>query len=307
MLSSRLGQVDHHRGRRFRPGDRDAAVPTRHRTRLARHGFRRRTRSHRRAKIVDWYMDGKIRIDELITHNMPLDKINEPSTDARGQVDPQRGNLLIAGVVPAKRAFSAFTRVFDALGRARAGTHTPQSIERARRIGTRLRGDDTSLFLANPARAIERLVGAVGRVKGTVGLGAGAAVAFHKTGHGRSGIRRRRVGRVRRALGAEPARALVRLPGAVRGAEGHVGSRAGIDVALRRRRSGLFRRGGRRLHRNGRGRCGGRGNDGARRWRCAQLGPGGPACMAWRVAAEGSTKASHSSTTLNMVTTSTAA
>jgi len=27
-------------------------------------------------KIVDWYMDGKIRIDELITHTMPLDDIN---------------------------------------------------------------------------------------------------------------------------------------------------------------------------------------------------------------------------------------
>mgnify|MGYP000277153158 CR=1 FL=1 len=28
-------------------------------------------------KIVDWYMDGKIDIDDLITHTMPLDKINE--------------------------------------------------------------------------------------------------------------------------------------------------------------------------------------------------------------------------------------
>ncbi len=27
-------------------------------------------------KIVDWYMDGKIKIDELITHKMPLDDIN---------------------------------------------------------------------------------------------------------------------------------------------------------------------------------------------------------------------------------------
>jgi S-(hydroxymethyl)glutathione dehydrogenase/alcohol dehydrogenase len=27
-------------------------------------------------KIVDWYMDGKIAIDELITHTMPLDQIN---------------------------------------------------------------------------------------------------------------------------------------------------------------------------------------------------------------------------------------
>ena len=28
-------------------------------------------------KIVDWYMDGKINIDELITHTMPLEKIND--------------------------------------------------------------------------------------------------------------------------------------------------------------------------------------------------------------------------------------
>jgi len=28
-------------------------------------------------KIVDWYMDGRIRIDELITHRLPLDRINE--------------------------------------------------------------------------------------------------------------------------------------------------------------------------------------------------------------------------------------
>lgn len=28
-------------------------------------------------KIVDWYMDGKVRIDELITHKLPLARINE--------------------------------------------------------------------------------------------------------------------------------------------------------------------------------------------------------------------------------------
>jgi len=28
-------------------------------------------------KIVDWYMDGKIRIDDLITHKMPIEKIND--------------------------------------------------------------------------------------------------------------------------------------------------------------------------------------------------------------------------------------
>jgi S-(hydroxymethyl)glutathione dehydrogenase/alcohol dehydrogenase len=28
-------------------------------------------------KIVDWYMDGKIDIDSLITHRLPLERINE--------------------------------------------------------------------------------------------------------------------------------------------------------------------------------------------------------------------------------------
>jgi S-(hydroxymethyl)glutathione dehydrogenase/alcohol dehydrogenase len=28
-------------------------------------------------KIVDWYMDGRINIDDLITHTLPLARINE--------------------------------------------------------------------------------------------------------------------------------------------------------------------------------------------------------------------------------------
>ena len=28
-------------------------------------------------KIVDWYMEGKINIDDLITHKLPLERINE--------------------------------------------------------------------------------------------------------------------------------------------------------------------------------------------------------------------------------------
>ena len=28
-------------------------------------------------KIVDWYMDGRINIDDLITHKMPLERIND--------------------------------------------------------------------------------------------------------------------------------------------------------------------------------------------------------------------------------------
>ena len=28
-------------------------------------------------RIVDWYMEGKINIDDLITHILPLDRIND--------------------------------------------------------------------------------------------------------------------------------------------------------------------------------------------------------------------------------------
>jgi S-(hydroxymethyl)glutathione dehydrogenase/alcohol dehydrogenase len=28
-------------------------------------------------KIVDWYMENKINIDDLITHHLPLERINE--------------------------------------------------------------------------------------------------------------------------------------------------------------------------------------------------------------------------------------
>ena len=46
-------------------------------------------------RIVDWYMDGKIEIDPLITHTMPLDEINSGvRPDARRREHPQRGALL---------------------------------------------------------------------------------------------------------------------------------------------------------------------------------------------------------------------
>jgi S-(hydroxymethyl)glutathione dehydrogenase / alcohol dehydrogenase len=34
-------------------------------------------------KIVDWYMEGRIEIDPMITHTMPLDKINEAFASMR--------------------------------------------------------------------------------------------------------------------------------------------------------------------------------------------------------------------------------
>ena len=46
-------------------------------------------------KIVDWYMDKKINIDDLITHTLPLERINEGfDLMTKGEVHPQRGGLL---------------------------------------------------------------------------------------------------------------------------------------------------------------------------------------------------------------------
>ena len=46
-------------------------------------------------KIVDWYMDGKIQIDPMITHLLRLEDINRGlRPDARGRVDPVGGGLL---------------------------------------------------------------------------------------------------------------------------------------------------------------------------------------------------------------------
>ena len=48
-------------------------------------------------KIVDWYMEGKINIDDLITHKLPLDNINTGfDLMHAGQIDPQRRCLLIS-------------------------------------------------------------------------------------------------------------------------------------------------------------------------------------------------------------------
>jgi Zn-dependent alcohol dehydrogenase len=77
VLPQGLGRLgDHRRGGRG-PGDLDAPVPARHRPvwkGTAFGGARGRTDVPR---IVDWYMDGKLSIDELITHELPLERINE--------------------------------------------------------------------------------------------------------------------------------------------------------------------------------------------------------------------------------------
>ena len=46
-------------------------------------------------KIVDWYMQGKIQIDPMITHVMPLTEINNAfELMKRGEFDPRRGDVL---------------------------------------------------------------------------------------------------------------------------------------------------------------------------------------------------------------------
>ncbi len=78
MLPPRLGGLDHHRSRRSRPRDRHPPVPARHRPGLERHAPSAAPAGRTDVpRIVDWYMDGKIEIDPLITHTMPLEDINK--------------------------------------------------------------------------------------------------------------------------------------------------------------------------------------------------------------------------------------
>jgi Zn-dependent alcohol dehydrogenase len=76
-MPPRLGAIHHHRRGAFRRGNRDPAVPAGHRPvwkGTAFGGARDRTDV---PKIVDWYMEGKIEIDPMITHTMPLPDINK--------------------------------------------------------------------------------------------------------------------------------------------------------------------------------------------------------------------------------------
>ena len=78
VLPPRLGREHHHRRRR-----RPARRSRRGRSSWSPAGSGRAPPSAARRgrtdvpKIVDWYMEGKINIDDLITHTMPLDKIND--------------------------------------------------------------------------------------------------------------------------------------------------------------------------------------------------------------------------------------
>ncbi len=77
MLPQGVGRKYHHRRRRRRPGNATRPfqlVTGRVWRGTAFGGAKGRTEVPR---IVDWYMDGKINIDDLITHTMPLEMIND--------------------------------------------------------------------------------------------------------------------------------------------------------------------------------------------------------------------------------------
>ena len=92
------GEVDHHRrGRRgagdLAPGP-SSSSPAGCGRASAFGGARGRTDVPR---IVDWYMDGKINIDDLITHAMPLEQHQRGlRPDDAGREHPRRGDLLMA-------------------------------------------------------------------------------------------------------------------------------------------------------------------------------------------------------------------
>ena len=76
--ATRAGAEHHHRrapapGKEIAPG-RSSSLPGGFGRAAAFGGARGRTDVPR---IVDWYMEGKINIDDLITHTLPLERINE--------------------------------------------------------------------------------------------------------------------------------------------------------------------------------------------------------------------------------------
>ena len=93
------GRVDHHRRRRRGAGDRDAALPARHRPRLEGHGLRRRARPHRRAEDRRLVHGRQDRDRPMITHTLPLDDINRGFALMHcGREHPLGGGLLGRGV-----------------------------------------------------------------------------------------------------------------------------------------------------------------------------------------------------------------
>ena len=71
-----MGPELHHWCGGRRAGNFDTTFPAGHRSLLAGTAFGGARGRTDVPKIVDWYMEGKIHIDEMITHTMPLTEIN---------------------------------------------------------------------------------------------------------------------------------------------------------------------------------------------------------------------------------------
>jgi S-(hydroxymethyl)glutathione dehydrogenase/alcohol dehydrogenase len=77
VLPPRLGRQRDHRRRGRGPGDQHAPLPARHRTRVEGQRLRRRAGPHGRAEDRRLVHGQAIEIDSLITHKLPLERINE--------------------------------------------------------------------------------------------------------------------------------------------------------------------------------------------------------------------------------------
>ncbi len=126
-------------------------------------------------KIVDWYMEGKINIDDLITHRLPLERINEGFDLMKRGVPGSRAALIASGAlsgcatqvsqggqaVPAARAISpiacSIARAEGFVGqqgdviaeRARdaAGANSVRTIRPGQQVTMDFRGDRLNLKL----------------------------------------------------------------------------------------------------------------------------------------------------------------
>ncbi len=113
VLPSRLGHLDRHRRGRGRHGDRHAAVPARHRAQLAGTAFGGAKGRTDVPKIVDWYMDGKIEIDPMITHVLSWTRSTRASNLMHaGREHPVGGGLLTVETVSSAKAFGGTQGVY---------------------------------------------------------------------------------------------------------------------------------------------------------------------------------------------------
>ena len=63
-------------------------------------------------KIVDWYMNGKIEIDPMITHTLSLEEINKGfDFDAFRRKHQKRGSILVGNSTQGETKMSMFSHI----------------------------------------------------------------------------------------------------------------------------------------------------------------------------------------------------